>query len=543
MKRLLLPMLILAFLFTGCESNISEQDTTAMITDSLKNTETVPVPSDDFSKIDATETMEQEIVYLSPYINENRMDRRTNPTFHCLIRNDSADTITLDSVSTVYLFGQDIVKQTAYKGNEMSSFFRRQNASYELRPMESNLLIIDEVPDETFDHVTVIATILDCLGETTELIFYFSMNPEETTKLDMSFRGSDISFTRDDGWSWVHEVINDTDTTLKLESVHYVEYLDGTPLYLGNDPASFYKGYHIEDIESLKPGESGIFANSISYQFLDFNQRETIFVYRDKEGNPHYKTFFFHLEQALTHTEYLGMPSGLKILLGETGMEVLGDRKLSDYEIKVMAESDLSLDEVAEKISTLADCMKFLSYKGFSYDEVPMKTKYHQGFAWNYLDDAEEIFARNYGACGCGSTLINYILTGDYEQQGYVMEVNAIDRHIYNWFFEDGVYYFVDWVSQELLYENTTGYNIYATKDPQVYSDYKVKMSRENSEGNEIYLQYLYERDGSVMPIGIQRTIMPYTRFVPSSTQDDITLLYENSKKCTLELMEGPSLF
>lgn len=542
MIRIILVFVVTAMLFSGCKSNDTDHQTTLQPTSPAVIETTFHVlPEETFSD-EQTDVMVQESTFLPPYLNENRTDGRRSPSFHCLIRNEFSDIITLESISTVYTMEGGIVASNQYIGSEMNPFFRRRGASTVLDPMEANLLIMDDVPESVFDHVTVTVFVVDSLNERTELTFSFSMNPEETCSPDMTNYGSDISFTREDGWSWVHEVTNETDTTLILESVHYVEYLDGIPLYLGNDSVSAYTGHHIEEIASLEPGESGIFANSISYQFLDFNQRETIFVYRDEMGNTHYKSFFFNYEQALSHAEYLGMPSGLNILIGEQSLEVLGGRKLPDYKLKELAGADTSLDEVAEKISTLADCLKFLSYRGFYYDEVPMKVENHQGFEWNYLDDADVMFERNYGACGCGSTLINYILKGDYDQQGYVMEVNAIDRHIYNWLLEDGVYYFVDWVSQELSYGNTTGYNVYAVDDPKVYSDYKVKMSKENSEGNEIYLQYLYTQDGSVMPIGIQRITLPYSRVIPSNTQDHVTLLYENSDMCTLEFREGPPL-
>lgn len=542
MKQIMVALLVFALLFSGCKPYDSNYQTTVTTAPPEVIETTIPILTDEIDAAVELETMDQETGFLLPYINESRSDGRGNPSFHCLIRNELFHSITLTSISTVYTIKGDVVTSNHYTDREMSPFFRRYGASAELDPMEANLLIIDDVPDAAFDHVTVTVFLIDSQGEMTDRVFQFSMDPSETCIADMGNYSGDISYTRDDGWSWVHEVTNDTDSALTLDSVHYVEYQDGIPLYVGNDSVSAYIGYHIEDIAFLEPGESGIFTNSISYQFLDFNQRETIFVYRDEKGNPLYKTFFFNFEQALTQAEYLGMPSDLKILIGEQSLDVLGGRILSDYEIRKLADSDAPLDEISERISTLADCLKFLSYKGFSYDEVPMKMEYHQGFAWNYLDDLEVIFGRNYGACGCGSTLINYILTGDYDQQGYVMEVNAIDRHIYNWILADGVYYFVDWVSQELTYGNSSGYNVYAVRDPQVYSAYKIKMSKENPEGNEIYLQYLYTRDGSVMPIGIQRQILPYARILPSDTRDNVMLLYEDSEMCTLEFRDGPPL-
>ena len=79
-------------------------------------------------------------------------------------------------------------------------------------------------------------------------------------------------------------------------------------------------------------------------------------------------------------------------------------------------------------------------------------------------------------------------------------------------------------------------------KDHSRTNSFRSRISSRNLRRfpNDIYLQYLYQAEGAVLPIGIQRNTTPYIRTVPSSAKDNITLLYENPEICLLEYRDGP---
>ena len=117
--------------------------------------------------------------------------------------------------------------------------------------------------------------------------------------------------------------------------------------------------------------------------------------------------------------------------------------KLTLKEVQSMIEDDLTLDEVAEKIDTLADLIQYLHQKGFVFDGGDLQFRYGQCI-WSVNRSAQTVFEDNVGNCGGGSNLANYILSGDFEEQGYVNHSWNANGHITNYFKQDGMYYFFD---------------------------------------------------------------------------------------------------
>ena len=228
----------------------------------------------------------------------------------------------------------------------------------------------------------------------------------------------------------------------------------------------------------------------------------------------------------------------MTILEPEDAVRILGSYQYDTTEIQQMIDDQLPLNEVANKLSTLGDVFQYLNQKGFYSGNTPMIGMYWNGFKWNAMNGAHRVFETNWGCCSDGSALLNYLLQGNYDEQGYVQEVNALDRHVFNWFCQDGVYYFVDWT--EIIGENNMSWRIYATEKPQIFADYDVKCSQESERIHEIYLQYLYPQEGTPYPIGVKRDSKPFIRTLPSQIADSVLLLYENPEICRLEFREGP---
>jgi hypothetical protein len=138
--------------------------------------------------------------------------------------------------------------------------------------------------------------------------------------------------------------------------------------------------------------------------------------------------------QAETTSEYkeavIQVPSELSVPLSENSSETVETSTPVDYdpildfyddvlkimppqyssvEIQEMIDQNLSLDEVAEKISTPADLVQFLYRRGFRSSNGSITFDYG-GYNWSVNRTAQTVFDQNAGNCGGGSNLVNYIL-------------------------------------------------------------------------------------------------------------------------------------
>jgi len=205
--------------------------------------------------------------------------------------------------------------------------------------------------------------------------------------------------------------------------------------------------------------------------------------------------------------------------------------KLSFAEVQNMVAQNMSLDDVADRIDTLADLLQYLHQRGYTVDNGDLHFRYGE-YEWSVNRSAETVLENNMGNCGGGSNLVNYILRDDFDEQGYVQEVANQGGHIYNYFMRDGMYYFFD-LTQIRMSEHRTSYNIFATDDPQKFSDYYIgdNHKRKNAESpSHLLLQYMYECEGSHFPIGWgnERTVlnMPYGNILPKQYENIITILF-----------------
>lgn len=203
-------------------------------------------------------------------------------------------------------------------------------------------------------------------------------------------------------------------------------------------------------------------------------------------------------------------------------------------EIQQMIKDNLTLDEVAAKLSTLADVIQYLHQKGFGSDNGDLEVEY-SNVNWHVNRSAQTVFANNKGNCGGGSNLVNYLLQGDFDEQGYVQESSNEGGHIYNYFKEDGVYYFFDLV--QIVHGGDyshRSYRIFKTTNPQEFSDYYIERNHSHEEANsQLYLlfQYMYAWDGSVLPIGSnaqRKTVrgIPFMNILSEEIRESAVILY-----------------
>lgn len=220
-----------------------------------------------------------------------------------------------------------------------------------------------------------------------------------------------------------------------------------------------------------------------------------------------------------------------------------GKPQYSEEEIKELVAADLTLDEAAEKLSTLADVVQYLYLRGYHCAKSgDLKFEYF-GCEWATNRSAQVVFNENAGNCGGGSNLLNYLLQGDYDEQGYVQESAnpGGGGHIYNYFKQDGVYFFCDMT--QIVYEDTYAnhnYSIFATEDPFEFSKYYVGENHKylaDDEPHYLRLQYMYPCEGdSHQPVGMTS----FMQLLPTALENSIMILYSEEEPYAPIFVDAP---
>ena len=224
-----------------------------------------------------------------------------------------------------------------------------------------------------------------------------------------------------------------------------------------------------------------------------------------------------------------------------------GKPQYSEEEIKEMVAADLTLDEAAEKLSTLADVVQYLYLRGYLSESGELKVSY-SGYEWGVNRSPHVVFDNNIGNCGGSSNLVNYLLRNDYDEQGYVHEASNDGGHVYNYFKKDGVYYFCDMM--EVIYEEGTysnrGYTVYATENPIDFSEYHIgEVKRYNTSDSSFYirLHYMYPCEGSHRPVAGNMGLViytPYPNILSKEIENTITILYLDAPEYAPIFVDAP---
>lgn len=220
-------------------------------------------------------------------------------------------------------------------------------------------------------------------------------------------------------------------------------------------------------------------------------------------------------------------------------------------QIEQWVADGLTVEQWAEKITTPADAVQLLwaiNYREKEYhDNDGIRDDLMDGY-WAGCWNAQTVFDYQSGNCGGTSNIINYLLTGDFEEQGYVEYGTAFGGHIFNYFVIDGIYVMCDFVGVpgvDLFAKGvsrdpyTSAYVVYMADSPQEFADWYRAESRfanqfvdPNSE-HYLYNFFMYPCEGTKIPKGHDR-FSEQTKFdnviwdiLPEQYKDIITILYE----------------
>ena len=539
-KRCYILLWILLFLLAGCgqqEAAEIEAETTIAVETVAEETS---APQEETVVPETTEPEEPAELWFPP------VTQGVNMYFPCLLDNFSPETLTVQSLQVVYSLNGTEVDTREYTPGQIAEFTNQGDRDLILNPGEP---LIRRVPaklnPETFDQAVLTFTLTDTQSQTSEQVFRFTTDESKVTA-DSFHPGENWMITRKnyDAWKYRYYIDNPTDHTLTLKYFYNVWSMDGIPVMSYGEVFNGTYLYHLDSIAVLEPN----FTPNMKTLFNDQeemrysvgrnNQRRVTFVYEDEEGNPYFKTFHFLLDGPYDPNKY-------HPILDEFNVCLDTDPPLYTFgEIQEMVDADLTLDEVAEKISTIPDLIQYLHVKSYGFGgvyDLPFK---HNGITWSVSRKAQQVFEDNRSGCGGNSNLANYILRGDYDEQGYIEETYNRDSHIYNYFVKDGIYYICDF--SEII--DVVDLILYAGPDPHEFAaQYLEENHAENSETDHYYmhLQFMYPYDGSHRPFGVNNNIktvlnVPPFTIVPSELEESMILLYAENEDYVPIFMDAP---
>lgn len=167
-----------------------------------------------------------------------------------------------------------------------------------------------------------------------------------------------------------------------------------------------------------------------------------------KRSDQNYDVFF--LKQDANFKKSIG--NGVYLV----PVNVLGRPEFTNEDILDMIK-EKDPEQISKKISTLYDAVRYYYISGFQMLRGDHKDLPYDGVIWQHHKTGEEAVLTNEGDCSGNAVLISYLLEGDYDEVGY-FSYNLKDGggHVFNYFKQDGKYFFLDFSSiRDAMMEDT----------------------------------------------------------------------------------------
>lgn len=507
-KRMVL--FLLAFLLTGCEKNpqpvpVETTVETTIVTEPASAETTLP------EIIEETQPVLPDVFY--PTLRTS--NGRAVYDFGMALYNDTQEVLTVTAMHVVDYSGGEEVASRTYTGREMDNFNGDRPANYTMEPNYPVVLFIEEPASQvTFDIREITVVLQSQSGEETERFFRFEVNEEQDTlHTDPETADWLPALLVNQSRRFACLVTNDTDQTWTLTGGYSIQYVGSNPIRFSyRMPTDSYNA----QVLKLLPGESAAWCDDIGDNNAWATHRKYVLRYEDPFGNGYEKTFHFKVDRendttVIPMTAYGLIPASS------------GEPEYTPQEIQEMVDANLSLEEVAEKISTIADLAEYLQRRGYSQDNRGDLKFQQDGVQWHTSRSAATVFAENKGNCGAGSNLANYILQGDYEEQGYIHYAGNLGGHIFNYFYQDGRYYVMDLTT--LFFWSP----VKAVDNLEDFAESYIAVNHEtypDSHNHYIRLLYACKRDGEPHPLigGKPMTILA------EDVKDQTRVLYQSEE-------------
>jgi len=344
-------------------------------------------------------------------------------------------------------------------GEEMDSYFFPQEeleriglGGFVLAPNEGRSWGDGHPAVDDFDAREYIFVFLDEQGNEVSMIFSFNM-----TGIQLKDLGGRQDNAQPSG-DWLFPVLleNTGDTPIELFAMDITDFLNGQPL-----GTSIFEGE-----ESLaQTGLNGLIlqpGDTLSWcdghpAVSDWNAREYRFHFIDPNGQKQTQSFRFdELDKQNQPIDY-SQDSGkdLKTLRHDASFELevfpgifwvpantLGQSRFSNMDIHQMLGE--SPEAKRDNISTLYEALQLYQVGNFtpSDDNIRMM---ENGINWEHHKPGYHAVRTNTGCCATDSNWLHYILSGDYDEVGYLATSQRDGSgHVYNYILHDGWYYFID---------------------------------------------------------------------------------------------------
>lgn len=134
---------------------------------------------------------------------------------------------------------------------------------------------------------------------------------------------------------------------------------------------------------------------------------------------------------------------------------------------------------VRENCNTILDFVIYLYDRYFVYNpDAPIMVTGET--CWTWAESGDIVLMNNHGVCCDVANAASYVLANDYERWGFVCITGACG-HIYNWFYEDGKYYIIDFTTVISDNRNDT-----RTFDPRKYINCVIEASNDEDAKEKI---------------------------------------------------------
>lgn len=556
MRKILL-LLTTVFLLTGCSESKPIPETGPSTTPTAQNivleTQAIPTTEETTQPTEPPLPWDSDARWYPTYY----FDKRPNPDpnivegvvrFNALFQNEERKILTIQSAHADFYLGTEIVAQEEFDSERLPDFLPHPRfGDLEMEYGESIVLQLYSTEQErgSYDRVIVTYTLADADDNQTNKTFHFAVNEEDVTPYSFSDRTDWSPVNRTEfGWDFCCAPENTTDETMEFVGIHHTTFQDGLPMdsfFIDKDKYQF-KG-------PLGPGQISVFQSGISHQFNASNEREITMVFKDESGQRYLQTFRFALAEEycigdnFTILQAICNKKNLQFMnTPDKIQQELGAAQYTRQEIRQMIDAGLSLEELAEKLSTVYDVQQYFLEAGIGFTNGDIK-QYFDGIQWHFNDSPQVVLRQNSANCGSGSGLINYLLQGDYEEQGYLHYAANLGGHIFNYFRSGDRFYIWDWTMK--IEDRFTVIGADCLED---FASAYIAMNQTTAGSagkNWILLLYAYPYEGSHRPSGSNSNVKtvsgaPAMNMIPTEIEKIVQILYLDAEKYAPVFVEAP---
>lgn len=558
--RKILLLLSAVILLTGCTASEPIPETEAFETSAAQistiASQAIHEPEETSQPTESILPWDPDVRWYGTYYFEKRPNPDRNIVegvvrFNALLRNECRETLTIQSAHADFYLGTELVAQEDFDCNRLPDFFFHPgvgNLKMEYGESKVFQLYSLEQDQGSYDRAVITYSLTDPAGVESVQTFHFAVNEEDITPYSTADRTDWSPASRtEERWDFHMFPENNTDTTLEYVGMYGITFQNGLPMDSGFYDKSETNAQALKDIQTLESGDMVHYQTGVTHRFNSSDEREFTLVYTDETGERYLQTFCFSLDEGSAYPDpfpilpYIYEKCGITVLdTDEKREQELGASQYTRQEIRQMIDDGLTLEELADKFTNIYEVQLFLQEAGIKLLDGDIKQRI-DGTLWHFNDSPQVVFQQRYGNCGSGSSLINYLLQGDYDEQGYLQQAQGKGGHILNYFRSGDRYYIYDWTKIEV-----DSFDVMIADSLEEFSDAYIRAGHVFEGRNTEYsilLLYVYPYEGNHCPLadGPRGPFgVPISNGIPTEIEDIVTVLYMAEDQYAPIFVEAP---